>query len=93
MGESIIERAKKARPYIEKAMTSLSDEDALNVPYLFKEWKAGIRVEEGERLYYPVDKTLYKVKPGKGHTTKFEWSPDITTSHFEPVVSNNEATE
>ena len=92
MSESIIERAKKARPYIEKAMNSLSDEDALEVPSMFKKWEPGMVVKEGKRYYYAPNKTLYKVRPGKGHTTQSDWTPDITPALFEPVVLGHAGT-
>ena len=78
MAENIIEKAKRYRAYLEKAVTSLSDEDALEVPSMFKKWGPDMVVEEGDRLYYAPNKTLYKVKPGQGHTTQSDWRPDIT---------------
>jgi hypothetical protein len=35
---TLIELAQKLRPYIEKAATSLSDEDALEATNLFPNW-------------------------------------------------------
>ena len=92
MAENIIEKAKRYRAYLEKAVTSLSDEDALEVPSMFKKWGPDMVVEEGDRLYYAPNKTLYKVKPGQGHTTQSDWRPDITPALYEPVVLGHAGT-
>ena len=62
------------RPYIEKAATSLSDNDAANAVKLFPTWTVGIAVSVGERYQY-ADK-LYKVV--QAHTTQADWTPDKT---------------
>jgi len=38
---TLIELARKLRPYIEKAAISLSDEDALEAVNLFESWHSG----------------------------------------------------
>lgn len=51
------DKAMTMRPYIEKAVVSLADEDAQNVPTLFEPWDGntiyavGDRVEDGGLLY------------------------------------------
>ena len=62
------------RPYIEKAATSLDDNDAANAVKLFPTWTIGIAVTVGERYQY-ADK-LYKVV--QAHTTQADWTPDAT---------------
>ena len=44
------ERAKKMRPYIEKAATNLTDEDALQAVKLFPQWVVEHTYVVGERL-------------------------------------------
>ena len=47
---SYTERARALRPYIEKAATSLTDEDALQAVGLFPQWVVEHTYVVGERL-------------------------------------------
>ena len=93
MAENVLEKAKKYRTYLEKAVVSLNDKDALEIPSMFKHWAPNMVVAAGDRLYYDVNKTLYKVKDGKGHTTQSDWTPDVATSLFEPIVLGHAGTK
>jgi hypothetical protein len=56
---TLVELARKLRPYIEKAAISLSDEDALEAVDLFPNWTADAdRYEAEQRVKY--DGILYK---------------------------------
>ena len=71
------------RPYIEKAATSLSDNDAANAVKLFPNWSEhiGEAVIPGQRMSDTDDNDvlrLYKVREGKGHTTQADWAPHLT---------------
>lgn len=79
------ERAKKMRPYIEKAAISLTDEDALQAAELFQQWVVGHAYVVGERLQYK--NVLYRVV--QAHTSQADWTPDITPALF-VVVSLDE---
>lgn len=79
------ERAKKMRPYIEKAAISLTDEDALQAVELFQQWVVGRAYVVGERLQYK--NVLYRVV--QAHTSQADWTPDITPALF-VVVSLDE---
>lgn len=79
------ERAKKMRPYIEKAAISLTDEDALQAAELFRQWGVGHAYVVGERLQYK--NVLYRVV--QAHTSQADWTPDITPALF-VVVSLDE---
>ena len=79
------ERAKKMRPYIEKAATNLTDEDALQAVKLFPQWVVEHTYVVGERLQYK--NVLYRVV--QAHTSQADWTPDITPAMF-AVVSLNE---
>lgn len=79
------ERARALRPYIEKASTSLTDEDALQAVELFPQWVTGHAYVVDERLQYK--NVLYRVV--QAHTSQADWTPDITPSLF-VVVSLDE---
>ena len=79
------ERARALRPYIEKASTSLTDEDALQAVELFPQWVTGHHYIVDERLQY--NGVLYRVV--QAHTSQADWTPDITPALF-VVVSLDE---
>ena len=79
------ERARKMRPYIEKAATNLTDEDALQAVKLFPQWAVEHTYVVGERLQYK--NVLYRVV--QAHTSQADWTPDITPAMF-AVVSLDE---
>ena len=79
------ERARALRPYIEKASTSLTDEDALQAVELFPQWVTGHAYVVDERLQY--NGVLYRVV--QAHTSQADWTPDITPALF-VVVSLDE---
>ena len=77
-----IEHARKLRAMIEKASSSLPDEDAINVVELFKNWAPGKHYLVGERVRYVA--RLYKVV--QEHTSQSGWEPDITPALFTEVA-------
>lgn len=79
------DRARKMRPYIEKASISLTDEDALQAVGLFPQWVVEHNYVVGERLQY--NGVLYRVI--QAHTSQADWTPDITPALF-VVVSLDE---
>lgn len=79
---SYYENAKRLRPYIEKAATSLDDTDALNAIELYPEWKPDISYDVYQRLRY--DGVLYRVL--QDHTSQNDWTPDVATSLFSQVL-------
>ena len=80
-----IERARALRPYIEKAVISLTDEDALQAVELFPQWVVEHAYVVGERLQY--NGVLYRVI--QAHTSQADWTPDKTPALF-VVVSLDE---
>ena len=80
-----IERARALRPYIEKAASSLTDEDALQAVELFPQWVVEHAYVVGERLQY--NGVLYRVV--QAHTSQADWAPDKTPALF-VVVSRDE---
>ena len=71
---------------IEKAASSLSDEDALEAPELFPAWEPGTayaaeaRVSYGEKLYRCV----------QAHTSQADWTPDATPALWVEVAKPGE---
>ena len=50
---NILEKAKLIRSQLDKLITNISDEEALNAPLLFKEWSGNsINYQIGERILY-----------------------------------------
>ena len=76
------------RPYIEKAATSLSDNDAANAVKLFPTWTIGIAVSVGERYQYA--EKLYKVV--QAHTTQSDWTPDATPAMWAVIDKTHAGT-
>ena len=69
-------RAVKLRPIIEQAAVSLSDGEAASVPELITAWAYPVAYAEGDRRSYGGK--VYKVRPGQGHTSQADWTPDKT---------------
>ena len=81
-----IEHARKLRVMIEKASSSLPDEDAIYVVELFKNWTPGEHYLVGERVQYVA--RLYKVV--QEHTAQSGWEPDVTPALFTEVAKPGE---
>lgn len=76
------EDAIKYRNLMNLAAESLEDNDALTVPYLFKNWTPGIQYEINSRVQYQG--ILYKVL--QSHTSQSDWTPDIASSLYARVL-------
>ena len=87
---TLLELARKLRPYIEKAALSLDDADALEAPNLFPNWTAdkadGYKVDE--RVRY--DNVLYKCL--QAHIPQEAWTPAAATSLWAKVLIPDENT-
>lgn len=79
---TLTERARKMRPYIEKAVQSLDDGEALEVSALYPRWKAGQDYVAGYRLLH--EGILYSVL--QSHTSQANWTPDAAPSLFAKVL-------
>jgi len=80
------EQAIKMRPYIEKAVQSLPDAEALQVKTLYPFWEDLVKVgkvdtngEPGYRFCYRGDGELYKCTRGDPEFQK-DWVPGLHTS-------------
>ena len=79
---TLIELAQKLRPYIEKAATSLSDEDALEATNLFPNWHSNQPQKKDERGR--DEGILYKcLQP---HTSQDTWAPHLAPSLWAKVL-------
>lgn len=76
----------KIREMIEKASTSLPDEDAIEAVGLFPAWAVGVAYSVGERVQY--DGKLYKVV--QAHTSQADWTPDKTPALFTEVAAQGQ---
>lgn len=76
----------KIREMIEKASTSLPDEDAIEAVALFPEWAVGKAYAKDERIAY--NGKLYKV--AQAHTSQADWTPDVTPALFTEVAKPGE---
>lgn len=74
--------AKKYRQLIEAAAETLTDEQALEVPMLFKHWHPDEEYEVDQRLYY--EGILYSVL--QRHTSQSTWTPEVSPSLFAQVL-------
>ena len=75
------QEAIKIRQAIEQGVKSLPVETALEVPKLFKKWKAGEAVALNDIREY--NGVLYKTI--QAHTTQADWKPNLTPALWKVV--------
>ena len=83
---TLLELARKLRPYIEKAAISLSDEDALEAVNLFANWQPNKAYIKDERVNY--EGVLYKCL--QAHTSQDGWTPTAAPSLWAKVLIPDE---
>lgn len=83
---TLLELARKLRPYIEKAAISLSDEDALEAVNLFPNWKTGETYEVDQRVNH--EGILYRCL--QTHTSQDGWTPTAAPSLWAKVLIPDE---
>lgn len=71
---TLVELARKLRPYIEKAAESLNDDDAVEAVQLFKEWAPGVSYKRDDRVRWKG--VLYRVP--QAHLSSELYPPDST---------------
>lgn len=80
---TLIELARKLRPFIEKAAISLDDTDALEAIYLFPEWnKDADKYEKDARVRF--EGVLYKCL--QEHIPQAIWTPTAAPSLWAKVL-------
>lgn len=84
---TLLDLARKLRPYIEKAAASLSDEDALEAVNLFPTWNTETELYSvGDRVIF--EGTLYKCL--QSHTPQSSWTPIAAPSLWTKVLIPDE---
>lgn len=80
----------KYRELIEKASTSLPDEDAIEAVALFPEWAVGVlyEVKDGVKPRVEYNGKLYRVE--QTHTSQADWLPDQTPALYTEVTPAGE---
>ncbi len=84
-------RAVELRPIIEQAAVSLSDGEAATVPELITAWEYPVAYAEGDRRSYGGK--VYKVRPGQGHTSQADWTPDKTPNLWAVIDAEHAGTQ
>ena len=75
-------RILNALEAVKTVRSVLTDDQAAEVPDLYKAWEPGKAYEACERVTY--DGTLYKVS--QAHTSQETWSPDVAVSLFTEIL-------
>lgn len=79
---TLLELARKLRPYIEKAALSLSDEDALEAVQLFPNWNAEAAYLVDDKVNYGG--VLYRCL--QSHAAQEAWAPNAAPSLWAKVL-------
>lgn len=79
---TLLELARKLRPYIEKAALSLSDEDALEAVQLFPNWNPDAAYLVDNKVNY--EGVLYKCL--QSHAAQVAWTPPAAPSLWAKVL-------
>lgn len=74
---------------VQAVRSVLTDEQAAEVPDLYKTWEPGKAYSAGERVTY--DGTLYKVS--QAHTSQAGWAPGTAPSLFAEILPGQGDTE
>lgn len=82
---TLVELAYKLRPYIEKAVQSLDDEDAIEAISLFPLWGTNKFYNVGDRARF--DNALYRCL--QSHTSLENWTPTAAPSLWTKVLIPN----
>ena len=85
---TLLELARKLRPYIEKAALSLSDEDALEAVQLFPNWNPDAAYLVDDKVNY--EGVLYKCL--QSHAAQSAWTPPAAPSLWAKVLIPDENT-
>lgn len=79
---TLLDLARKLRPYIEKAAASLTDEDALEAVNLFPNWHTDTAYTQDQRIAY--EGLLYRCL--QAHTSQDAWTPIDAPSLWAKVL-------
>lgn len=79
--ESLVDLARRLRPYIEKSAQSLADAEALQAVELYPEWTPGMAYAIDFKLRR--NGKLYRVL--QGHTAMVGWEPEKTPALYAEI--------
>ena len=85
---TLIELARKLRPYIVKAAQSLDDTDAIQAVDLYDEWQPGTAYEAGYKLRR--NGKVWRVL--QAHTSQEGWEPENAAALFEEINETHAGT-
>lgn len=85
---SLIEMARKLRPYIVKAAQSLPDADAVQAVGLYDEWKADADYGAG----YKLRRSGKVWRVIQAHTSQAGWEPENAPALFEEINETHAGT-
>jgi len=83
---TLVELARKLRPYIEKAALFLDDVDALEAIQLFPQWEPNISYEIDNKVRY--ENVLYRCL--QSHNSQESWTPNVASSLWAKVLIPDE---
>lgn len=79
---TIIEKAKMLRKQIETLALDMDDDQSLEFPELFPNWKNETDYKTGDRVRY--DDVLFKCL--QAHKSQSDWTPDVAVSLWAKVA-------
>ena len=85
-GINTVEEAEQLRQELNKISSSLTDEEALERPILFANWRVGINYNVGARVRYGG--RLFKVL--QAHTSQEDWTPSRAPSLFAEMLTSED---
>ena len=78
----LVDLARKLRPFIEKAVQSLSDDEAVEAVTLYPKWMPGVTYTVGFRFQH--EGVLYSVL--QEHTSQDTWAPATAPSLYAKIL-------
>lgn len=82
--------AEQFRKALQMFAASLTDEQAMEVAYVYDPWEINKHYSFGEFVLYGVngvgDPQLYKI--AQAHTSQAEWNPEVTPALYIPIGLN-----
>ena len=85
-GISTIEEAEQLRTELNNLISTMTDEEAVERPILFPNWKVGITYSVGTRVRYGG--RIFKVL--QTHTSQEDWTPSRAPSLFAEVLTSED---
>ena len=84
IGINSLEEAEQLREELNEITSEMTDEEAIERPILFPNWKSGKQYTVNERIRY--EGHIFKVL--QNHTSQDDWTPSRAPSLFAEVLTN-----